>query len=133
MAGGGSHHAACRWDVNTEPSLLETCRQIAVLLSSALSFVAPERGEVMVRKWLGRCDIDEMSEVRMLAMSADAMLLSVDLLLSYPATSGTTALDRLARKPLWCVGRRGDGDRRALQGAVPLAAAGGRAYTGWSH
>lgn len=83
--------------VNTEPSLPETCRQIAVLLSSALSFVAPERGEAMVRKWLGRCDIDEMSEERMLAMTADAMLLSVDLLLSYPATSGTTALDRLAR------------------------------------
>jgi hypothetical protein len=83
--------------VNTEPSLPETYRQIAVLLSSALSFVAPERGEAMVRKWLGRCDIDEMSEERMLTMTADAMLLSVDLLLSYPATSGTTALDRLAR------------------------------------
>ena len=36
--------------VNTEPSLPETYRQIAVLLSSALSFVAPERGEAMVRK-----------------------------------------------------------------------------------
>ena len=33
----------------------------------------------------------------MIAMTADAMLLSADLLLSQPAASGTTAFDRLAR------------------------------------
>jgi hypothetical protein len=62
-----------------------------------MSFVARDRGEAMARKWLGRCDASRMSDERMVAMSADAVLLSADLLLSYPAASGTTALDRLAR------------------------------------
>ena len=58
---------------------------------------AIEYHTAMVRKWLGRCDIAATSEERMVAMTADAMLLSADLLLSYPAASGTTAFDRLAR------------------------------------
>ena len=73
------------------------CRQIAALLDSAMQFVARERGEATARKWLTRRDIEQMSEYRMLAMAADAVLLSADLLLSRPAGSGTTAFDRLAR------------------------------------
>ena len=79
------------------PSSDGTCGQIAALLAEAMPFVARDRGEAMVRKWLGRCDIAAMSEERLVAMTADAMLLSADLLLSYPAASGTTAFDRLAR------------------------------------
>ena len=79
------------------PSSDGTCGQIAALLAEAMPFVARDRGEAMVRKWLGRCDIAAMSKERLVAMTADAMLLSADLLLSYPAASGTTAFDRLAR------------------------------------
>ena len=80
-----------------KPSSQDACRQTAALLDSAMQFVPRDRGEAMVRKWLTRRDIEEMSEERLVAMAADAMLLSADLLLSQPAASGTTALDRLAR------------------------------------
>jgi hypothetical protein len=72
---------------NARPSSAETCRRIAALLAAAMPFVARDRGEAMVRKWFGRCDIAVMSEERVVAMTADAMLLSADLLLSYPAAS----------------------------------------------
>ncbi|HET6238633.1 MAG TPA: DUF2786 domain-containing protein [Acetobacteraceae bacterium] len=75
----------------------DACRQIAALLASAMQFVPRDRGEAIVRKWLARRDIEEMSEDRLVAMAADATLLSADLLLSQPAASGTTALDRLAK------------------------------------
>jgi hypothetical protein len=79
-----------------KPSLQSGCHQIAALLASAMQFVARERGEATVRKWIGR-DIEKLPEDRMTAMAADAMLLSADLLLSQPSASGTTAFDRLAR------------------------------------
>ncbi len=79
-----------------KPSLQASCHQIAALLASAMQFVARERGEATVRKWISR-DIEMVPEDRMIAMAADAMLLSADLLLSQPAASGTTAFDRLAR------------------------------------
>jgi hypothetical protein len=81
----------------SKPPTQDACRQIAALLASAMQFVPRDRGEAMVRKWLTRRDVEEMSEDRLLAMAADAMLLSADLLLSQPAASGTTAFDRLAR------------------------------------
>jgi Protein of unknown function (DUF2786) len=81
----------------SKPPSQDACRQIAALLASAMQFVPRDRGEAMVRKWLTRRDVEAMSEDRMLAMAADAMLLSADLLLSQPAASGTTAFDRLAR------------------------------------
>jgi hypothetical protein len=62
-----------------------------------MPFVARDRGEMLARKWLSRRDIAAMSEARMVAMTADAMLLPADLLLSYAAGRGATALDRLAR------------------------------------
>jgi Protein of unknown function (DUF2786) len=79
------------------PSPQDTCRQIEALLVSAMQFVPRDRGETMIRKWLTRSDAQNLSEDRLVAMAADAMLLSADLLLSQPAASGTTALDRLAR------------------------------------
>ncbi len=81
----------------TPVALQDTGRQIGELLVSGMQFVARERGEATVRKWLSRRDIEEISEERMVAMAADAMLLSADLLLSLPSVSGTTAFDRLAR------------------------------------
>ena len=79
-----------------KPSLQASCHQIAALLDSAMQFVARERGEATIRKWMGR-DIGKVPEDRMIAMLADAMLLSADLLFSQPSASGTTAFDRLAR------------------------------------
>ena len=73
-----------------QSSFAETCRQIDELLAAAMSFVPPDRGQAMIRKWLGRFDLAAMSEERLVAMSADAVLLAADLLLSTPATSGTT-------------------------------------------
>jgi hypothetical protein len=86
-----------RATATTRPAVAETCYQISALLASTMSFVARDRGEAMVRKWLGRCEPAATSEERLVAMSADAVLLSADLLLSTPAASGTTALDRMAR------------------------------------
>ena len=80
-----------------KPSSQDACRQTAALLASAIQFVPADRGEAVIRKWLTRRDIEGMSEERMIAMAADATLLSMDLLLSQPAASGTTAFDRLAR------------------------------------
>jgi len=80
-----------------KPSQGSTCRQIAALMDAAMQFVPRDRGEAVVRKWLTRRDIEQMSEERMLAMAADAMLLSADLLLSQPNLIGSTAFDRLAR------------------------------------
>jgi hypothetical protein len=67
------------------------------LMASARQFVPHDRGEAMSRKWLSRLDIHALGEDRMVAVMADATLLATDLLLSYPAASGATAFDRLAR------------------------------------
>jgi len=48
-------------------SLQASCQQIAALLASAIQFVAHERGETTVRKWIGR-DIAKVPEDRMIAM-----------------------------------------------------------------
>ena len=78
-------------------SVTATCREIGELMASAMQFVPQDRGEAMIRKWLSRLDIHALSEDRMVAVMADATLLAADLLLSYPAASGATAFDRLAR------------------------------------
>ena len=73
------------------------CSQVDELLAAAMQFVPRDRGDALVRKWLPRRDVEALSEDRMLTMLADGVLLSMDLLLSQPAASGTTAFDRLAR------------------------------------
>ena len=73
------------------------CQQFAALTVAAMQFVARDRGEALIRKWLSRMEMPAMSEGRLAAATADAMLLAADLLLSYPAASGATAFDRLAR------------------------------------
>jgi hypothetical protein len=78
-------------------SVTAMCRQIVALMASARQFVPQDRGEAMIRKWFSRLDIHALGEDRMVAIMADASLLAADLLLSYPAASGATAFDRLAR------------------------------------
>ena len=72
---------------------------IADLLAAAMSFAPRERGDGLFRKWLPRRekDLEGLTENRVLAMTADAILLTGDLLLSQPSGSGTTAFDRLAK------------------------------------
>jgi hypothetical protein len=99
----------------TQPSPEELCRQIAALSAAAIQFVARDRGEALIQKWLSRRDVEGASENRMLAMMADAMLLGADLVLSQPAANGTTAFDRLARS------RAGDPSARAAVAALRQA------------
>jgi Protein of unknown function (DUF2786) len=79
-----------------EPSVLDVCREMVALVARAAQFVAPARGLALIRKWVDRCDTENMPEERILAMQADAVLLAADLLLSQPSASGSTAFDRLA-------------------------------------
>ena len=72
-------------------------QQVAALIVSAVRFLARDRGEAVVHKWLGRVDMRAMTQERLTARAADATLLAADLLLSYPSASGATAFDRLAR------------------------------------
>jgi len=80
-----------------KPSVRETYQHLQTLVVAAAQFVPHQRGEAMVRKWLRRGDIEGLSEDRMIAMMADAVLLCRDLLLSQPSSSGATAFDRLAK------------------------------------
>ena len=86
-----------KWTAARARSVTATYRQIVALMASARQFVPQDRGEAMLRKWLSHIDIRALGEDRMVAVMADATLLAADLLLSYPAASGATAFDRLAR------------------------------------
>jgi len=70
---------------------------VATLLIAAMQFVPRDRGEALIRKWLPRGDGLTVDGHQALAMMADAVLLSSDLLLSQPSTTGSTAFDRLAK------------------------------------
>lgn len=65
---------------------------------AASDFIARDRGEATMQKWIPRKPDEDMTETRMLAMMADAVLLAADLLVSQPSPMGTTAIDRLARR-----------------------------------
>jgi hypothetical protein len=80
--------------------------QLEALSAAALNFVAPNRRDVLMRKFLPRRDqdLEGLSEDRMLCMAADAVLLASDLLLSQPSASGSTAFDRLAKSRAYAAG-----------------------------
>jgi len=85
---------------DTTPHSIPTlCRQLAELSAEAVHFMATDRAEALLRKWVIRSDMASASasEYRVLAMMADATQLATDLLLSQPSASGATAFDRLAR------------------------------------
>ena len=84
-----------------QDSAQEAFETIQALLQLTKGLVPPTRGEAMFRKWLAPCERDfpHMTEYRQIAMAADALLLSADLLLSQPSLSGATAFDRLAKSP----------------------------------
>jgi hypothetical protein len=75
----------------------DAARRIDDLLILAITFVPRERGEAQIRKWLPRGQVMAMREDRLVAMTADAVRLAADLLLSQPSGSGANAFDRLAR------------------------------------
>ena len=80
-----------------ESVLQEFCDQIEELLLEATQFVPRDRGEALMRKWLPRNPPEDMGEARMVAMMADGVLLSTDLMRCQPGAMGTTAIDRLVR------------------------------------
>jgi hypothetical protein len=98
-----------------QPSPEALYRQMGELSAAAIHFVARERGDALMQKWLDRRSVEGASENRMLAMVADAMLLAADLLLSQPSASGATAFDRLARS------RAGDPSAQAAVTALRQA------------
>jgi hypothetical protein len=104
MRAGLEGSAMPRAAASAQASVAETCRLVDELLAAAMTFVPRDRGEAMLRKWLGRFDPAAMSEERLVSMSADAVVLSADLLLSTQAASGMTALDRLARSRTGALG-----------------------------
>jgi len=65
---------------------------------AASDFIAKDRGEALMQKWIPRKPGEGMTEARMLAMMADAVLLAADLLVSQPSLTGMTSIDRLARR-----------------------------------
>jgi hypothetical protein len=79
-------------------SLEERCLSLQDLTQAAMQFTPGQRGEAMIRKWLDGLDETQLPEARILAMMADAVLLTGDLLLSQPSGSGSTAFDRLAKQ-----------------------------------
>jgi hypothetical protein len=80
--------------------------QLEALSAAAINFVAPNRRDVLMRKFLPRRDreLEGLSEDQMLCMAADAFLLSSDLLLSQPSANGSTAFDRLAKSRAYAAG-----------------------------
>jgi hypothetical protein len=80
-----------------ESVLQEFCGQIKELLLEASQFVPRDRGEALMRKWLPRHHREGLKEERIVAMMADGLLLSADLLRCQPDAMGTTAIDRLAK------------------------------------
>ena len=83
---------------------MDSCALVDALVGAAVRFLARDRSEATVRGWVGRGP-SEASEDRMVAMAADAMLLSVDYLLSLPSWTGKTAFDRLAKSRTGASGR----------------------------
>jgi microcompartment protein CcmK/EutM len=85
-------------------SVQDVCQEIAALMAAAMQFVPARHGQETMRKWLPRKEPAGASEDRLVAMAADALLLSADLLLTQPSLTGATAFDRLARGLPGCIG-----------------------------
>jgi hypothetical protein len=84
-------------DSTTRFSVQDVCEQIAALTEAAMKFVPARQAEATFRKWLPREEPAGATEDRLVAMAADAVLLSGELLLTQPSLTGSTAFDRLAR------------------------------------
>lgn len=73
--------------------------RLTELYTAAQTCVPADRGQGLIRKWTGGCRPDAaVSDYRLAAMMADAVLLAADLMVSLPSPSGSTAFDRLARR-----------------------------------
>jgi hypothetical protein len=84
-------------DSTTRFSLQDVCGHIDVLLQTAAQFVPNRHADAMMHRWLPREKPAGLTEDRMVAMLADAIMLSNDLLLNQPSLTGSTAFDRLAK------------------------------------
>jgi hypothetical protein len=79
--------------------------RLNALLDAVVNFVPMERGKALAQKWLSRLERADLSRADFMNMTADAVVLAGDLLVSQPSFSGATAFDRLARSP---AGRNSD-------------------------
>jgi len=84
-------------DSTTRFSVNDVCTQIEALTEAAVRFVPPGQSEALFRKWMPREQPAGLTEDRLIAMAADAILLAGELLLTQPSHTGSTAFDRLAR------------------------------------
>ena len=85
-----------RTDRLTSPE--QTSRRLSDLIAAAMPFAARDRGEIIIRKWIGAVDLNSLPEARAEVVIADTTLLAMDLMVLMPSISGSTAVDRLARK-----------------------------------
>jgi len=67
--------------------------RLLALTAEALAFVSRDRAESTVRQWFGGVPSNDIGQL-VLARS-----LALELALSVPSQTGTTAFDRLARRP----------------------------------
>ena len=72
--------------------------RIATLLLEAVSCVAPARVSDTVRGWLARLDLSSLPPAMEAALMAEALAMATIVAVFTPTASGTTAVDRLARR-----------------------------------
>ena len=75
---------------DTVNELLGMLGRLTDLDESARKFVAPDRGLAIIRKWLPR-EPEGRDDDQVVAMAADALMLSADLLIGQPTASGCRA------------------------------------------
>lgn len=78
--------------------LRQVAEHIAALLLEAASCVAPTRVSDIVRGWLGRLDLSSVPPAQEAALMAEALAMALITAVFTPTGSGTTAVDRLARR-----------------------------------
>ena len=78
--------------------LNEVQERVATLLLDAVSCVAPARVSDTVRGWLARLDLSSLSPASEAALMAEALAMATIIAVFTPTASGTTAVDRLARR-----------------------------------
>ncbi|RYY06265.1 MAG: hypothetical protein EON55_23785, partial [Alphaproteobacteria bacterium] len=78
--------------------LNEVQERVATLLLDAVSCVAPARVSDTVRGWLARLDLSLLPPTAEAALMAEALAMATIIAVFTPTASGTTAVDRLARR-----------------------------------
>ena len=81
---------------STDLNEVQEC--VATLLLDAVSCIAPARVSDTVRGWLARLDLSSLPPTSEAALMAEALAMATIIAVFTPTASGTTAVDRLARR-----------------------------------